>query len=113
MAFPGDAKKLYYSIGEVSRMTNLPSYVLRFWETEFPELRPQKNRAGKRVYQQIDIERIQKIKKLLYEDRFTIAGARQALREEMGESPRSIKIPIENIRRELKSILELLKSYGA
>lgn len=68
-------KKLYYSIGEVSEMTHLKPYVLRYWESEFPQLRPSKNRAGKRIYRSNDIELVLLIKKLLYNDKFTIEGA--------------------------------------
>lgn len=74
--------KLYYSISEVSRLTGLEQYVLRYWETEFDELRPQKNRAGNRIYSNKDIKFILKIKDLLREKRYTIEGAKQILREE-------------------------------
>ncbi len=73
-------KRLYYSIAEVSDITGLKQYVLRYWETEFPELRPAKNRAGNRIYKKSDIQVIFAIKRLLYEDKFTIEGARQKLR---------------------------------
>ena len=69
-------KKLYYSIGEVSKMVNLKSYVLRYWETEFKQLKPPKNRAGNRTYRQKDIDLIVKIKDLLYNKKYTIEGAR-------------------------------------
>jgi DNA-binding transcriptional MerR regulator len=72
-------KKLYYSISEVSRMLGLEQYVLRYWETEFEQLRPQKNRAGNRIYTEKDIDIIRLIKKLTREDRYTIPGARQVL----------------------------------
>ena len=72
-------KKLYYSIGEVSEMTDLKSYVLRYWETEFSQLKPPKNRAGNRTYRQKDIEVILNIKDLLYKKKFTIDGARVVL----------------------------------
>jgi DNA-binding transcriptional MerR regulator len=74
--------KLYYSISEVSRLTGLEQYVLRYWETEFDELRPQKNRAGNRIYSNKDIKFILKIKELLREKRYTIEGAKQILRDE-------------------------------
>jgi len=74
-------KRLYYSIAEVSDITGLKQYVLRYWETEFPELRPQKNRAGNRVYKKSDIQLIFAIKRLLYQDKYTIEGARKKLRE--------------------------------
>lgn len=72
-----EVKKLYYSIGEVSDLTGLKPYVLRYWETEFTNLSPGKNRAGNRVYTEKDIETILEIKRLLYQDKFTIQGARQ------------------------------------
>jgi len=73
-------KKLYYSIGEVSEKTGLKQYVLRYWESEFPSLAPSKNRAGNRVYREKDIILIQYIKHLLYEQKFTIEGAKQNLK---------------------------------
>ncbi|MFQ5648476.1 MAG: MerR family transcriptional regulator [bacterium] len=74
-------KKLYYSISEVSKMTSIKPYVLRYWESEFPELKPSKNRAGKRIYRNNDIKTVLLIKKLLYMDRFTIEGAKQRIKE--------------------------------
>lgn len=74
-------KKLYYSIGEVSKLTGLKQYVLRYWETEFPLLAPSKNRAGNRTYREKDIQLIRYIKHLLYDKRFTIEGAKQKLKE--------------------------------
>src|SRR5574340_496489 len=74
--------KLYFRIGEVSRLCRLPAYVLRFWETEFPQLKPVKSSTGQRMYRKRDVESVVRIKKLLYEDGFTIAGARAQLREE-------------------------------
>tara|TARA_B100001250_G_C19732940_1_gene759388 strand:+ start:984 stop:1343 length:360 start_codon:yes stop_codon:yes gene_type:complete len=72
-------KKLYYSIGEVSELTQLKAYVLRYWETEFSQLKPPKNRAGNRTYRQKDIEVILNIKDLLYKKKFTIDGARSVI----------------------------------
>ena len=74
-------KKLYYSIGQVSEMTGLKQYVLRYWETEFPHLKPNKNSAGNRVYTPEDVQNIKEVKKLLHEERFTIKGARQHLKD--------------------------------
>ena len=78
-------KKLYYSIGEVSEITGLKQYVLRYWEKEFPSLTPTKNRAGNRAYREKDIQLIQYIKHLLYDKRFTIEGAKQKLKEKKPE----------------------------
>jgi len=74
-------KKLYYSIGEVSEATDLKQYVLRYWESEFPQLSPAKNRAGNRTYREKDIELVNFIKTLLYEKKYTIEGARQKLKQ--------------------------------
>jgi len=73
--------KLYFRIGEVARLCRLPAYVLRFWETEFPSLSPVKSNTGQRMYRQRDVENVLRIKKLLYEEGFTIAGARKYLSE--------------------------------
>src|SRR5438093_9586575 len=72
-------KKLYYRIGEVCEIVGVQPHVLRYWESEFPRLSPPKNRAGQRTYRPKDIELLLQIRKLLYEDGFTIAGARKQL----------------------------------
>ncbi len=74
-------KKTYYSISEVCGFTSLEPHVLRYWESEFPQLRPKKNRAGNRAYREKDIELIKNIKHLLYDEKFTISGARKKLSE--------------------------------
>ena len=74
-----DINKLYYSISEVSTITGLKQYVLRFWETEFTQLKPSKNRAGNRIYRSHDIDVITGIKSLLYDRKYTIKGAKQHL----------------------------------
>ncbi|MBL7136163.1 MAG: MerR family transcriptional regulator [Candidatus Marinimicrobia bacterium] len=122
-------KKLYYSIGEVSEMTGLKQYVLRYWESEFSCLSPSKNRAGNRIYREKDIQYIQYIKYLLYDKKFTIGGAKQRLKKikpddlqqfnksgklndldnNEGDSAPLIKV-IEEIKKGLKEILELLNS---
>ena len=76
-----EIKKLYYSISEVSEVTDLKQYVLRYWESEFSQLRPSKNSAGNRNYRKSDIDLINEIKDLLYNRRFTIKGARQYLKD--------------------------------
>ena len=73
--------KLYYRIGEVSRITGVKPYVLRYWESEFRWMAPAKSRSKQRLYRKRDIEVIQLIKRLLYDERYTIAGARKKLRE--------------------------------
>ena len=76
-----EVKKLYYSIGEVSEITELKQYVLRYWESEFSQLRPAKNSAGNRNYRKADIDLINEIKNLLYNKHYTIKGARQHLKD--------------------------------
>ncbi|GAB4483707.1 MAG: hypothetical protein OHK006_05590 [Thermodesulfovibrionales bacterium] len=71
--------KLFYKIGEVSKITGVESYVLRYWETEFPFLKPRKNKSGQRVYIKKDLEVILQIKKMLYQERYTIEGVRKRL----------------------------------
>src|SRR5271154_7152688 len=74
--------KLYFRIGEVASLCRLPAYVLRFWESEFPQLKPVKSSTGQRMYRKRDVESVLRIKQLLYEQGFTIQGARQHLRTE-------------------------------
>jgi DNA-binding transcriptional MerR regulator len=79
-----ETQKEFYRIGEVARLTNLKPFVLRYWETEFPMLEPMKTPAGHRLYRQEDLELVLRIKRLLYDEGFTIAGARRHLREQNG-----------------------------
>ena len=110
-------KKLYYSIGEVSQLTKLKAYVLRYWESEFSALKPPKNRAGNRTYRQKDIDIIFKIKDLLYKKKFTINGAREVLNNNsgdgLGSSPDSIQVEkqgiiVNKIKKELEKILTII-----
>jgi DNA-binding transcriptional MerR regulator len=107
--------KLYFRIGEVSSLCRLPAYVLRFWETEFPQLKPVKSSTGQRMYRQRDVESVLRIKKLLYDQGFTIAGARQHLKVEAKASaalPFPKQRPSENlkkVRQGLQEILVILK----
>ena len=110
-------KKLYYSIGEVSELTQLKAYVLRYWETEFSQLKPPKNRAGNRTYRQKDIEMILNIKDLLYNKKFTIDGARAVLsgKETIPESGRQSeslnekqKVILKKIKEDLEGILTII-----
>jgi len=73
--------KLFYKIGEVSRLTGVEPYVLRYWESEFPFLRPRKSKSGQRIYVRKDLETILKIKNLLYDERYTIEGVRKKFSE--------------------------------
>jgi len=115
-------KKLYYSIGEVSKITDLKQYVLRYWETEFKQLNPNKNKAGNRTYRQKDIDIILDIKNLLYKEKFTIEGARKMLSitskevKVVTKTEKKVitsgvnKNTLEKIRNDLKSILDDLQS---
>ncbi len=76
-------EKLFFRIGEVCDLIKVQPHVLRYWETEFPMLAPQKNRAGQRVYRRKDVEMVLRIRDLLYEEKFTIAGAKKKLLEDM------------------------------
>ncbi|MGH9407784.1 MAG: MerR family transcriptional regulator [Terriglobia bacterium] len=109
--------KVYFRIGEVSRLARTKPYVLRYWETEFPSLRPAKTRTGHRVYRRKDVEAVFQIKRLLYEQGFTIDGARKQLAGgAKGDKPQQAhlfdtpaKVPgLNSIQRELESILTML-----
>lgn len=110
--------KLYFRIGEVARLCHLPAYVLRFWETEFPQLKPTKSSTGQRMYRRRDVESALKIKQLLYEDGFTIAGARQHLRGEAHIDKTQTPLPFPTrrtpdlayVRSGLKEILGILSA---
>ncbi len=110
--------KLYFRIGEVASLCRLPAYVLRFWETEFPQLKPVKSSTGQRMYRQRDVESVVRIKRLLYEDGFTIAGARTQLREETKSDrtqsalpfPVSPSVNVAHLRHELQQILHILSA---
>ena len=110
-------KKLYYSISEVSQITSLKKYILRYWETEFPELSPAKNRGGNRIYELEDIKTIFLIKKLLYQDKYTIEGAKQKLQailKSKGDS--QLHLSFEDLRRadalaEVKKKLRQLNDF--
>lgn len=97
--------KLFYRIGDVSRATGLEPYVLRYWETEFPNLRPEKGKSGQRLYKKKDLEYILRIKQLLYDDGYTISGARKQLNGGRGDSVASV---LETAKKELREILEIL-----
>ena len=100
--------KLYFRIGEVSKIAGLPTHVLRFWESEFPRIRPKRTATGQRLYTRRDIELILQIKKLLYERKFTIRGARQQLAAQSPKKGASATELLEDLRSELKSIKDLL-----
>jgi len=111
--------KEYFSIGEAAQITNLPQYVLRYWETEFAILRPQRRDSGHRKFTKKDITLINEIKELLYTRKFTIAGAKkhlasqkkektQQLQFELGESSKAVEL-LKETKNTLQEVLKLLK----
>jgi len=114
------AKKLYYKIREVCEIVGVEAHVLRFWETEFPDLSPPKSRTGQRTYRPKDIELLLRIRKLLYEEGFTIAGARRQLSagktakapaktaRAATEKPAPSSDRLSKVKSELENILTLL-----
>ncbi len=127
-ALPADLpRKRYYAIGEVSELCGIKPHVLRYWEQEFPQLKPIKRRGNRRYYQFDDVEMVRRIRSLLYEQGFTIGGARQRLREARQEqtaqqiapmspmvampaAPQSRNEQIKDLRRELEELLKRLPS---
>ena len=112
--------KLYFRIGEVSRLIGVKQYVLRYWESEFPGVGPKKSGTGHRLYRRKDVELLLEIKHLLYDRRFTIEGARKWLEDRRkAPAPKPVPkqeqqvdlfgAPMEGIRKELEAILKLLK----
>ena len=85
-------KKLYYSIGDVSKITEIKQYVLRYWETEFSIIKPSKNRAGNRIYKDSDIKAVNLIQSLLYDRKYTIKGAKQYLQDHYKTADQKAKI---------------------
>ena len=121
-AAPQLPDKMYFRVGETSRLVGVPAYVLRFWETEFRAVSPQKSGRGHRLYRRKDVELLLQIKHLLYEKRFTLEGARQALKSKPKPAARKRAAEpsqpalfadpagtLEDIRKELAAILELLR----
>ncbi len=118
-------KKLYYSISEVSKITDLEQYVLRYWESEFEQLKPAKNRAGNRIYTNRDIKLILYIKKLLRDERYTIEGAKQVLKTyspdtdtgeqlELIDAPKPrMKIKDEQLRADVTEVRDFLQGLLA
>lgn len=109
-------EKLFYKIGEVSRIAGVEPYVLRYWETEFSFLKPRKTASGQRVYSRKDLEMVLQIKRLLYEERYTIEGVRKKLGEAtpaktsvISPSNSEAKEVLERVKRRLRDILALLQ----
>ena len=131
VAVPAIPDKLYFRIGDVAKLCGVEAYVLRFWESEFPQLKPNKSGTGQRLYRKRDVELALRIKQLLYSDGYTIAGARQVFTAEARESkklaqselslakaaspppvpdPAASTEPLRRVRAELKEILGLLSN---
>jgi len=119
-----DIKKLYYSISEVSEITSLKQYVLRYWETEFSQLKPGKNRAGNRIYRSHDVDIIMEIKSLLYDRKFTIKGAQQYLKHpsnKQGQDVEKMKViklsnsidiqTLKDLKHGLEDLINLVEQF--
>ena len=113
--------KLFFRIGEVARLTEVPPYVLRYWESEFKLLRPRKNHAGQRVYRKHEVQLVLRIRSLLYEDRLTLEGAKKRLQQEARTRVQQLELPaldeqtrelLRAIRARLEGIRQLLRRPG-
>ena len=114
--------KLYRSISEVSEMLRVKPHVLRYWETQFGMLRPRKNHAGQRVYRRADIELVLRIKRLLYEDRLTLEGAKKRLLQDARGRSQQLELPapdahtleiLRGIRAHLEGMRRILRGQAA
>ena len=112
-------RRRYYSISKVAEMTGLKQHILRFWESEFPILKPRKNRAGNRAYTERDIKIVQLIKRLLYEEKYTIEGAKNRLKTDRQLIDNQLSLPlitvdrkveIQNIRSNLLKLMEMIEN---
>ena len=103
---PEDRK--YFRIGEASRIVGVEPYVLRYWESEFSQIRPQRADSNQRTYQKQDLETLLEIKRLLYEEKMTIEGARLRFKGEKSEKPAFSEPILEEAKRELRQILKIL-----
>ena len=120
--------KLYFRIGDVAKLCGVEAYVLRFWESEFPQLRPNKSGTGQRLYRKRDVEMVLRVKRLLHDEGYTIAGARQVLAQESGKkaSPQlqlienganggaerspALQARLQKVRAELRELLGVLSA---
>jgi DNA-binding transcriptional MerR regulator len=114
--------KLFFRIGEVAELTAVPPYVLRYWESEFKLLRPRKNHAGQRVYRRADIELVLRIKRLLYEDRLTLEGAKKRLLQDARGRSQQLELPapdahtlevLRGLRAHLEGMRRILRGQAA
>jgi DNA-binding transcriptional MerR regulator len=106
MEIPDD--KRYFRIGEASRIIGVEPYVLRYWESEFPQLRPRRADSNQRTYQRKDLETLFRIKKLLYVEKMTIQGAKRRLAQEFTRPKRNDETFLRDLKNELKAILHML-----
>jgi len=100
--------KRYFRIGEASRIIGVEPYVLRYWESEFPQVRPERADSNQRTYQREDLENLLTVKKLLYEEKMTIEGAKRRLRQEKGNKISVDSVFLDDIKTELSKILKML-----
>ena len=117
--------KLYFRIGEVAKLCDIPAYVLRFWESEFPQLRPNKGGTGQRLYRRRDVETALHIKSLLYDEGYTIPGARQVIKSELKQKAPQLPLAIEDpapaadtrqlrkLQKDLRDLLAMLSKPAA
>ncbi|MBM4138060.1 MAG: MerR family transcriptional regulator [Nitrospira sp.] len=111
---PRLGSKIFYKIGEVSRMTKLPAYVLRFWESEFSFLKPKKSRGNQRLYVQRDIEIVLEIKRMLYAEGHTLEGVKRywARRGRAASRPLPLKEMAKKLRGDLQAIVKIIESHA-
>jgi len=101
--------KLYFKIGEVSTITGVEPYVLRYWESEFKAIKPSRTQSKQRIYRRKDVELILEIKKILYEEKFTIAGARKRLQSVKSENKQQLALDF-TVKKDQKKILKEIKA---
>ncbi len=113
----GSGKKLFYKIGDICKICEIQPHVLRYWETEFTTLSPTKNRAGQRIYREKDLQVVETIKRLLYQEGYTISGANRKLADGESSRPPSGEAPpaeyrkaFDQIKRELQMILDIVQN---
>jgi len=116
--------KLYFRIGEVAKLCDVPAYVLRFWESEFPQLKPHKGGTGQRLYRRRDVEMALRIKSLLYNEGYTIPGARQVFKAELKQKEPQLALidngppnidtrPLRKLQKDLRDLHTLLSKPAA
>lgn len=109
-------EQLFYKIGQVSQITGVQAYVLRYWESEFGLLKPRKDKRGQRLYRRKDIELILRIKELLHEQGFSIRGAKQKLKKELAQNPETkkytnpeLRVIIDRHKTQIRELMDLLE----